>query len=258
MLKKTISIIFGLMVLIQVKAQILGDKVEGTLKSGTMYGMQSHIDVSTPSYETLKGKVYSEIGFASARKSTGNAWGLKGEVSGLSKLYRNSNSGLACAYGGIFHAALNNLSSTANGGAKCMVAGVKGAVSGSIASTSGPTIISAVVGEDYIKSGKTYAGYFDGRVGVNGSLMAEEIIVEDIGADYVFSKGYNLRPIEDVEEFINKNGHLPDVAPASETVKGVDVAEFNTLLLQKIEELTLYMIELKKENVELRSLINKN
>ncbi len=92
---------------------------------------------------------------------------------------------------------------------------------------------------------------------VDGTIKAEELIVENVAADYVFSEGFNLRPLEEVESFIKENGHLPDVAPASETVKGIKVSEFNTVLLQKIEELTLYMIELKKENEELKASISQ-
>lgn len=56
--------------------------------------------------------------------------------------------------------------------------------------------------------------------------------------------------------FIKENGHLLDFAPASETSKGVKLGDFNQTLLQKIEELTLYMIKLKKENEQLISKIN--
>ena len=92
---------------------------------------------------------------------------------------------------------------------------------------------------------------------VDGTIKAEELIVENVAADYVFGEGFNLRSLEEVESFIKENGHLPDVAPASETVKGIKVSEFSTVLLQKIEELTLYMIDMKKENEELKALISK-
>ncbi|PKP39797.1 MAG: hypothetical protein CVT98_00485, partial [Bacteroidetes bacterium HGW-Bacteroidetes-15] len=67
---------------------------------------------------------------------------------------------------------------------------------------------------------------------------------------------YNLRTLEEVEAHILTYGHLPDV-PSAQTVEdnGISVGEMNALLLKKIEELTLYMIEIKKENSELREMI---
>ena len=76
-------------------------------------------------------------------------------------------------------------------------------------------------------------------------------------ADYVFDKDYNLRPLNEVEQFVKENKHLPDIPKGTDLEQnGMNIAEMNNLLLQKIEELTLYMIELKKENEELRTLIN--
>lgn len=73
-------------------------------------------------------------------------------------------------------------------------------------------------------------------------------------ADYVFKPGYKLLSLTDVESYIQKNGHLPGV-PSAEEVKeqGIDMAQMDAKLLEKIEELTLYMIELKKENEALRT-----
>jgi trimeric autotransporter adhesin len=68
-------------------------------------------------------------------------------------------------------------------------------------------------------------------------------------SDFVFDKNYNLRPLSEVEKYIKQNNHLPDVPSAADMVKeGNDLGKTDALLLQKIEELTLYMIELKKEN----------
>lgn len=81
-------------------------------------------------------------------------------------------------------------------------------------------------------------------------------------ADYVFQKDYQLMPLKQVENYIDLNGHLPGV-PSAEEVKenGIDVAKMDAKLLEKIEELTIYVIELKKENeaikAELEQLKNK-
>ncbi len=80
-------------------------------------------------------------------------------------------------------------------------------------------------------------------------------------SDYVFEKGYKLKPIKDVEKFINEKGHLEDVPTAVDVKKdGIDVAKMDAIILKKIEENTLYIIGLnneieclKKENNELKS-----
>lgn len=93
----------------------------------------------------------------------------------------------------------------------------------------------------------------DSKLVVDGKITCEEIEVKNVSADFVFDANYKLRSLYEVELFIKENGHLPDIAPAAETEKGINLGEFNQTLLQKIEELTLYMIELKKENEELKS-----
>lgn len=78
---------------------------------------------------------------------------------------------------------------------------------------------------------------------VDGKIVAEEIEVKDVGADYVFAEDYNLRSLAEVEAFILENNHLPGIAPACETEQGINIGEFSEKLLEKIEELTLYMIQ---------------
>jgi hypothetical protein len=66
-------------------------------------------------------------------------------------------------------------------------------------------------------------------------------------ADYVFEKDYQLMSLNDLEEFIDKNGHLPEVPTTEEAIKnGIELKEMNILLLKKIEELTLYTLEQEK------------
>ena len=63
-----------------------------------------------------------------------------------------------------------------------------------------------------------------------------------------FDDGYNLMSLDVLEEFINKNGHLPDLPSTNEIVEnGYNMVEMEGLLLKKIEELTLYTIELKRQ-----------
>ncbi|MOA38224.1 hypothetical protein D3C78_1598840 [compost metagenome] len=71
----------------------------------------------------------------------------------------------------------------------------------------------------------------------------------------MFEPDYKLRSLSEVEMFIKLNKHLPEIPSAKEVENnGIAVGEMNAKLLQKIEELTLYLIEMKKENEELKSL----
>ncbi|HEY0656573.1 MAG TPA: hypothetical protein VGD65_25745 [Chryseosolibacter sp.] len=95
----------------------------------------------------------------------------------------------------------------------------------------------------------------DQRLTVKGKVHAEEVIIDlSVPApDYVFEKSYDLRPLDEVKTFIDENKHLPEVPSAKEMEKdGVSVGEMEMILLKKIEELTLYMIELKQENSEMK------
>ena len=84
---------------------------------------------------------------------------------------------------------------------------------------------------------------------VAGVVRAREVKVEtNAGADFVFAPDYRLRPLPEVERFIADNKHLPDIAPADNMIQnGVNMGEFQIQLLQKIEELTLYVIEQQKQ-----------
>jgi hypothetical protein len=84
---------------------------------------------------------------------------------------------------------------------------------------------------------------------VNGLIHAKEVKVDlQNWPDYVFKKEYNLMSLSEVEKFIKKNGHLPNIDSASDVEKnGVRLGEMNAKLVEKIEELTLYTIEQNKQ-----------
>ncbi len=87
---------------------------------------------------------------------------------------------------------------------------------------------------------------------VNGKIRANEIVVNTTGADFVFENDYKLQSLEELEIFIKENKHLPDIPTAKEVEEnGVSLGEMQTKLLQKIEELTLYIIEQEKRIREL-------
>jgi hypothetical protein len=94
---------------------------------------------------------------------------------------------------------------------------------------------------------------------VNGTITAKTFITTQIGwSDFVFDKNYELKPLEQVESFIKENGHLPNVPSADEILKnGNTLGETDAILLQKIEELTLYLINLEKKNKEITKEIDE-
>jgi hypothetical protein len=129
-----------------------------------------------------------------------------------------------------------------------------------------------------------YAGYFDGNVDIksgvvtigNGTLctptgyklfVEQGILTEKVKvavncsiawADYVFADDYKLKPLSEVESFVKENKHLPNVPSAEELEKeGLDLGVMQSLQMAKIEELTLYIIEMKKEIDVLKTQISK-
>ncbi len=90
------------------------------------------------------------------------------------------------------------------------------------------------------------------RLAVNGNIRAKEVKVETSWADFVFEKGYALPSLEEVEAHIKEKGHLKDIPSAAEVSEnGIQLGEMNSKLLQKIEELTLYLIQQNKTIEEL-------
>ncbi len=108
-------------------------------------------------------------------------------------------------------------------------------------------------------------GTLDGNVGigttnptnkldVNGTIRAKEIIVETGWADHVFAPDYQLAPLSEVEAHIRANQRLPGIPSAAEIGEtGVSLGQSQTMLLEKIEELTLYAIEKEKRVAELEA-----
>lgn len=97
------------------------------------------------------------------------------------------------------------------------------------------------------------------KLEVNGTIRSKEVIVEATGwPDYVFLPEYDLLSLEELEEYITTNRHLPEVPSEAEVLEsGVKLGEMDATLLQKIEELTLYVIEQNKLNKEQQGRIQK-
>ena len=89
---------------------------------------------------------------------------------------------------------------------------------------------------------------------VNGTIKAWELTITESGwADYVFDENYHLPSLKSVEKHILNNGHLPEIPSATDVKSnGVNLAEMQVKLLQKVEELTLYVIKQQKEIDELK------
>jgi hypothetical protein len=99
------------------------------------------------------------------------------------------------------------------------------------------------------------------KLSVNGTILATEIkVLVDINQypDFVFADDYNLRPINEVEKYIKENKHLPEIPKADEVKDGLALGEMNNKLLQKVEELTLYIIEQNKRIDGLENKLEKN
>ncbi|WP_394775880.1 hypothetical protein [Flavobacterium sp.] len=138
----------------------------------------------------------------------------------------------------------------------------------------GPAHSFKTVIEEYATTTGTYQNrnaYFLANVGIGttnptskltvaGNISSREVkVTVDAGADFVFENDYNLPPLESVYKFIKENKHLPEIASANKMQKeGINLSEMNIKLLQKIEELTLYMIDqnkkMEKQNERILSL----
>ncbi len=92
---------------------------------------------------------------------------------------------------------------------------------------------------------------------MNGAIITEEVTVKvsEDWPDYVFNKDYALLPLQQLESYIESNRHLPGIPTAEEIIdEGLRLGEMERLLLKKIEELTLYIIQqdYKMEELETR------
>jgi hypothetical protein len=126
---------------------------------------------------------------------------------------------------------------------------------------------------------KSWAGYFSGntyfsqdvrmgytadvpgfKLAVNGKVICEELLVQDSGdwPDYVFTDEYDLKTLEEVEAHIDANNHLPGVPDACTVEEeGIMVGQMQKVMMEKIEELTLYMIDANKQIIDLKSQVDE-
>ena len=101
-----------------------------------------------------------------------------------------------------------------------------------------------------INTSPHFAEGYDYSLAVSGGILTTKVLVKEVSEwyDHVFDEDYNLMPLTGLEQYIGKNGHLPDMpSEGSVLSKGYDMVEMDGLLLKKIEELTLYTIELNNQ-----------
>lgn len=107
-------------------------------------------------------------------------------------------------------------------------------------------------------SARIASGY---QLSVDGKIIAEEVrvLASTSWPDYVFSDDYKLMPLEELEKSIRQNRHLPGIPAAAIVEKeGVELGDMNKRLMEKVEELTLYIIELNKKLEKLKAKSNND
>ena len=135
---------------------------------------------------------------------------------------------------------------TSAGGGYLQVSG--SACIGYSAGTGSPAVKNGLTVQGHVLIGETSQTNTAYLLDVAGEIRANELTVNTTGADFVFDKDYSLMNLSDLEKSINANKHLPGVPSASEMQKnGMSVGETNKVLLQKVEELTLYLIDQDKK-----------
>lgn len=114
------------------------------------------------------------------------------------------------------------------------------------------------LGSVQIGTASTPTGY---KMSVDGKVICTELeVLVTPWPDYVFKPNYNLKPLKEVEKFISENGHLPNIPKAEEIEnKALAVGNMSKLQMEKIEELTLYLIEINKrlERIEKENIVLK-
>lgn len=112
-----------------------------------------------------------------------------------------------------------------------------------------------LTGDGRLMLGLSTGNTGNNKLAVGGGIIAEAVTVklQANWPDYVFNPSYKLTSLSEVKSYIDKNGHLPEVPSASAVDKeGINLGEMNKLLMKKVEELTLYLIEMKSEIQELK------
>jgi len=117
-----------------------------------------------------------------------------------------------------------------------------------------------MMGKVGINTDNNYTGDYDYTLAVNGGILTSEVYVKEVDEwhDYVFADDYSLIPLDQLETYINDQKHLPDLPSANEVVdNGYNMVDMDGLLLKKIEELTLYAIDLQRQLCKQQEIITR-
>jgi hypothetical protein len=120
----------------------------------------------------------------------------------------------------------------------------------------GVSAIFIAAGTSNVGIGKEFPTY---KLEVNGTIRCKEVIVETVNwPDYVFKNNYKLPSLVEVEKYIQQNNHLPNISTDKDMEQsGLQLGDTQKKMMEKIEELTLYMIEANKKIEKLEQLVQQ-
>jgi len=262
-----------------------GIEIVGEALLSSQTGQISGIRATTSSnYSSQAGWTLGVLGNSKSYNGDGFFMGVNGASTATS--ISNSNGLYSKVVGGAFE--LLPSTNLSLGSGKYYIGGVLAEVKGTFTNTPSEGAVAAIMGID-LSSGtaQSWAAYLEGKnylsdqtiIGrkniptqinlpdgtidvsnyklfVTGGIVAEEVLValENLWADYVFEEDYDLKSLEQVEQFIEENGYLPAFPSALEIGKtGLKVGQITVLQQEKIEELFLHSIELNKQNKALKT-----
>lgn len=252
---------------------VYGLHIESSQKTnkGTQFGAFAKTSAS------FGGNTGEATSFLSHTKSFSADGSFTGVVGGVSSTSLSAiSSGTTNLIGGSF--GVNSTTNVTLGDGAFWIAGSQSVLNGNINNTPDNGAVAAVIGRDLSTgTAQSWAGYFEGKghfsekvsIGttdiptlagtldvsnfnlfVTGGILTEEVVVrlESDWADYVFEPGYDLKSLEEVEATIEKEGHLHNTPSAQEIEdNGIQVGKMMVNQQEKIEELFLHLIEMKKE-----------
>ncbi|AWH86725.1 hypothetical protein HYN59_17140 [Flavobacterium album] len=235
-----------------------------TGESNVFVGVQSGYNNSTGSYNIC-------IGTGSGGSTTnGNANLYIGHGAGTTNVSGTANVYLGFV-SGQYNTGSGNVFIGANSGNNTSLSAVNNKLYIANSTTLSPTIYGdfssnkiAIGGYTPLTTGDGFPTTVGGvsvsayRLFVKGGILTDEVRVATTWADYVFANDYKLPALSEVEQYIAKNGHLPNV-PSAKTVEadGIEVGEMAKIHQEKIEELTLYAIEQNKQIETQKSQLEK-
>ncbi len=219
--------------------------------SNSIFGLSAGDSLTTGSLNTLIGT------FAGKNLKTGNANTFLGETAGRDNI-SGSNNVMIGVGAGRMSAGGNNIFIGSFAGNN-ETTGQKLYIDGSGTGTSNPLIYGEFNNQLLRFNGDVAVGvagvFATGyELSVNGKIACEELLIDLVAdwPDYVFSEDYKLLSLSEVESHINEYGHLPNVPSAKEIEgNGLEVGKMNKILMEKVEELTLYIIDLEKKYTSL-------